>query len=426
MDGSQVATTMHAESTTTPRQELNSPELRRRINALRTIDNRTNWLYLAREYFVLGSIVALAIAFFENRAGWGLGRAWDVPVGVLAVLMVGACQHRLTTLGHEASHYMLFRNRRLNELASDWLCMFPVFSTTHGYRIQHLAHHQHVNHPELDPDVLQMEASGHRFRFPMARALFVWKCVIRQLLWPPGLIRYILSRARYASVDGADGPYAARGPRSLLPAVVAIAYLAALYAFLKLVAPHHGPWTLALVPLGLWLPALLFFATAPERFFAKSALRPDVPTRWTLLMRASHFSLVLLAIAWVKQLTGFSLSAYYWLLWVLPLLTAFPFLMLMRQVVQHGNADQGRLTNTRIFHVGPLIRFAVFPLGMDYHLPHHLFPMVPHYRLRALHALLAEADAYRERATVVEGYFFPRTADPPRPTVLDLMAQPGA
>ena len=46
---------------------------------------------------------------------------------------------------------------------------FPVFSTTHNYRVQHLAHHQHVNDPERDPDLAQMEASGQRFRFPMAR-----------------------------------------------------------------------------------------------------------------------------------------------------------------------------------------------------------------------------------------------------------------
>ena len=417
---------MQVESPPRPSLELNSPELRQRVNALRTIDNRTNWFYLAREYLVLGSIVAAAVAFFECRARWGLARAWDVPVGVLAVVLVGACQHRLTTLGHEASHYMLFRHRRLNELASDWLCMFPVFSTTHGYRIQHLAHHQFPNHPERDPDVLQMEASGHRFRFPMARALFVWRCVLKQLLWPPGLVRYILSRARYASVDGADGPYAARGPRSPWPTAVAVVYVAVLYAFLKTQGPGGSPWLLALVPLALWLPVLAFFAACPERSFARSALRPDIPTRWTLLMRVSHFSLVLLAIAWIKQATGFSLSGYYWLLWILPLVTAFPFFMLMRQVVQHGNADQGRLTNTRVFHVGPFIRWAVFPLGMDYHLPHHLFPLVPHYRLRALHALLCEADAYRERATVVEGYFLPRATDPPRPTVLDLMARPGA
>jgi fatty acid desaturase len=97
--------------------------------------------------------------------------------------------------------------------------------------------------------------------------------------------------------------------------------------------------------------------------------------------------------------------------------------MLLRQVVQHGNAGHGRFTNTRIFLVSRLIRFAVFPLGMDYHLPHHLFPLVPHYRLPELHRLLEETDEYRRLGTVVEGYFWHR--DPPQhPTVLELMAGP--
>src|ERR1700722_10082312 len=99
----------------------------------------------------------------------------------------------------------------------------------------------------------------------------------------------------------------------------------------------------------------------------------------------------------------------------------FSFCMILRQVVQHGNAGSERLTKTRIFHVNRLIQLAVFPLGMDYHLPHHLFPMVPHYRLRKLHDLLMECEEYREHAVVVEGYFLPRERPPQKPTVLDLM-----
>jgi fatty acid desaturase len=96
--------------------------------------------------------------------------------------------------------------------------------------------------------------------------------------------------------------------------------------------------------------------------------------------------------------------------------------MILRQVVQHGNAGSGRYTNTRIFLVSRFIRFAVFPLGMDYHLPHHLFPMVPHFNLRKLHALLLDTEEYRNQATVVEGYFF-HERPPEHPTVLELMAR---
>lgn len=54
--------------------------------------------------------------------------------------------------------------------------------------------------------------------------------------------------------------------------------------------------------------------------------------------------------------------------------------------------------------------------------------MVPHYRLRDLHALLNQVDDYRDEAPIVDGYFFPRDpgdGGPAGPTVLDVMACSG-
>ncbi len=82
----------------------------------------------------------------------GLSLFWAVPATGLCIILVGAGQHRLATLTHEAAHYMLFRNRLLNELVSEWFCMLPILGTTHSYRVQHLGHHQFPNDPELDPD----------------------------------------------------------------------------------------------------------------------------------------------------------------------------------------------------------------------------------------------------------------------------------
>ena len=75
--------------------------------------------------------------------------------------------------------------------------------------------------------------------------------------------------------------------------------------------------------------------------------------------------------------------------------------------MQHGNAGQDRYDNTRIFHVHWLLNWAIFPLGNDYHLPHHLFPMVPHFNLRKLHALLMQTEQYRSNVKLVEGFFLP-------------------
>ena len=78
--------------------------------------------------------------------------------------------------------------------------------------------------------------------------------------------------------------------------------------------------------------------------------------------------------------------------------------MILREWVQHGNADRGRYTNSRVFLVDPISRYAVFPLGMDYHLPHHLFVGVPHYKLKRLHELLLGNPEYAEKCRVVEGW----------------------
>jgi fatty acid desaturase len=402
-------------------QELTNPEFLRRVNALRRTDNLTNWLYLAREYLFLAAVVGLTIAFYQLRGEWGLSWAWNVPVTIVAITLVGAGQHRLTTLGHEGSHYILFRSRLLNELASDFLCMFPVWSTTHQYRLQHLAHHQFPNDPERDPDVAQMEASGHRFRFPMSPLRFLWECVLKQVLWVPGLIRYTRMRARYAATGGGSGPYQSSPGRSRLLVLVGIAYLGTLTVALVALTLWAELWLLGVVPVVLLAGIVAFYLLVPAGFYRKNLLKPDVPPRWTTVFRMSYLTVVFTALAWLTRLTGMWWGLYYVLLWLVPLGTSFSFYMLLRQIVQHGNADGERFTNTRIFLVSRLIRFAVFPLGMDYHLPHHLFPLIPHYRLAELHGLLLQTEAYRSQATVVEGYFWHRVP-PQHPTVLELMA----
>jgi fatty acid desaturase len=399
-------------------------ELPYRVNPLRRTDNVTNWYYLAREYLLLGTMVGLAIAFWELHAGWGLSWAWAVPVYFLAVLLIGAGQHRLTTLGHEASHYLLFRNRLLNELASDLLCMYPMWSTTHFYRLQHLAHHQFPNDPVRDPDVTQMEASGHRYQFPMSPGRFVWECVIKQFFSLPGLIRYVRYRARFASTGGGGyGPYRAEeGTSSRLLIRAGVFYLLGLLAALTGLVFWGNAVALAVVPPVFLVCITAFYALVPGHYYRSFTFKPTVPPRWTAVLRMTYVSVLWTTLAWLTYLTGWLWAAYYIALWLVPLMTTFSFFMILRQIVQHGNADQGRFTNTRVFLVGRLIRWSVFPLGMDYHVPHHLFPLVPHYRLPQLHDLLMCSEL-RDEVTIAEGYFFHRRP-PEHATVLELMAAP--
>jgi hypothetical protein len=251
----------------------------------------------------------------------------------------------------------------------------------------------------------------------------VWRCVVKQALWLPGLIAYIRMRARYAATGGGDGPYSLPNPRTRAVVAVTILYLITLAGVLTALAIWGSLGSLALAPAIMLAFVLLFVLALPEDFYRNSRLKADVPLRWIVAGRLTYKTLLFSLLAWLSRLTGELWGLYYLVLWGAPLLTSFAFCMIARQVVQHGHAGRDRWLNTRVFLVGRLIRWAVFPLGMDYHLPHHLFPLVPHYRLPQLHALLLENSAeYRANCRIVEGYFFHRRP-PEHATVLELMAK---
>ncbi len=407
--------------THSPGRELNDPELLREVNALRQTNNVTNWVYLAREYAFLAAVIGLTIASYYVLPSFGLSLLWTVPLTLLTILCVGAVQHRLGALTHEAAHYIMFRNRLLNELVSEWFCMFPMLGTTHSYRVQHLGHHQFPNDPDRDPDWAQLRLSGHRFRFPMGRAAFLWHGIIKQLLAPQLLIRYALARANFVVDQGEGTPYRMKRHRAAALKLLGVGYHVVLVALLAISVWREDivllAWGAALLLLG----GLVAFTLAPERWFAEYAIRPDLTVRTSTRLRLTFNTLCWSALAWLTLLTGMPWWLFYLVLWVVPLGTSFAFFMILRQLVQHGNADRERFTNTRVFHVHPLIRLSVFPLGQDYHLPHHLFPLVPHFNLRKLHRLLVRTVAYREQAVIVEGYFIPPQRPPRHPTVLDLL-----
>lgn len=401
---------------------LNDPELQRKINALRQTDNFKSWFYLVREYLFLAVVIGSTIAFYQWLDANGHSELWVLPVLLVANLCVGAGQHRLVTLTHEAAHYMLFRNRLLNEIVSEWFCMFPVLGQTHSYRVQHLGHHQYPNDPERDPDWAQMRLSGHRFKFPMTTLGFLWHCVIKQFLWPHNLLRYILVRAAFV-VNAKDGPYRLKAKRSpLLPIVGAVYFLSLIGVLTYAVLTHHT-LLLALVPVVLWAVLMALLSQIPAGHFVQYTIKSDLPVRVQSMMKLTFHTLTVTGLAWLTYVTGKPWYLYYFVLWMVPLGTSFAYFMILRQIVQHGNADQERYTNTRIFHVAWPIGFAVFPIGNDYHLPHHLFPMIPHYNLRKAHQLLMQTEEYRSQAVLVDGYFVPNDTPPRNPTVLDLMTR---
>jgi fatty acid desaturase len=403
-----------------PTPLLQRPELKEKLQELRQADNVTNFYYLLRTYLLLAVVIGGTVYFDFHCVEWGLSLWWAVPVTAVAIVLVGAAQHQLTVLAHEASHHTLFQNRWLNELVSDWCCMFPMLSTTHHYRLHHLAHHQFVNDPERDPNVPQVWVNGHWTHFPMTRAEF-WRELGKQL-WPVNLVRYLRSQAASNAMPGVRSPYERSNiDRSKMKIAlrVGIYYLLGLVATLVGLVILGNPILLAVVPGVAYAAVMAFFAVIPYTWYSQYRVHPTYSMRVITLMRITFVTAVAVGTAWLAYFYGRFAFYFVVLLWFVPMITSFSLFMMLRQVVQHSNGGRGWLSNTRIFLVNLLVRDSILPYGQDIHLPHHMFATVPHYRLRALHDFLMQYPEYREEAIVVLGAILPRHDD--QPSILDVL-----
>jgi fatty acid desaturase len=112
---------------------LPGPELR----ALSVIEAERALRAIGAEW--LGVAAAIAVCHL-----W-----WHPLLYVLAVMFIGARQHALAVIGHDATHYRLFQRRAANDWIGNALCLWPVFISVEGFRKFHVPHHQHTN---LDAD----------------------------------------------------------------------------------------------------------------------------------------------------------------------------------------------------------------------------------------------------------------------------------
>src|SRR5262245_51082066 len=122
----------------TPTKSFSDPQFKKRLQELRQTDNWHNWFYLVRTYVLLAAVIGSAVWFYHWTRAGGASILANVPVFFMAIVLVGALQHHLANLAHEAVHHTLFKNRYLNDLVSECLCSFPMFSSTFHYGLHHL------------------------------------------------------------------------------------------------------------------------------------------------------------------------------------------------------------------------------------------------------------------------------------------------
>src|SRR5262249_58987110 len=108
-------------------------------------------------------------------AGGGLNRGrW-----LVALSGTGARQRGGASLMHGPAPGPLFRNRRWNDWAGNWLCAYPVWGDLRPYRPYHLQHHAKTWTAD-DPDL------GLANPFPISRASLrrkIWRDLSGQTGW---------------------------------------------------------------------------------------------------------------------------------------------------------------------------------------------------------------------------------------------------
>ena len=133
---------------------------------LRTNDWR-GWCSIALNWGIVAGALALV-------AAWP-----NLLTVLLAIALVGARQLGFAVLMHEAAHQALFRDRRLNDWAGNWLCAYPIWADLHPYRRYHLQHHA-KNWTAEDPDL------DLATKYPVTRASMqrkIWRDLSGQVGW---------------------------------------------------------------------------------------------------------------------------------------------------------------------------------------------------------------------------------------------------
>jgi fatty acid desaturase len=272
---------------------------------------------------VLPTLLALLVVPAAAAALW---TPWAV---VPAMLAVAALQHATFVLVHDAAHYRLFADRRVNDAVGRALGALAGISMC-TYRVVHRLHHNHL-YGAVDPDIALHGG------YPRGRAYLLRKLATDlsgRTAWKT--YRYFFGAPAANAATGA-----AQRPLDDTPA----------------------------------------------------SMRADaLRDRRTVI--ATQLALPLAALA----IGGPSGLAKYLVLWVLPAATLLQAILRVRAIAEHGApAGYGSaLVAARTNLAGPLARAVLFPHHVGYHVEHHLYPAVPHYRLPALHQAL-------ESAGVLEG-----------------------
>ncbi|MBF2754565.1 MAG: fatty acid desaturase family protein [Gammaproteobacteria bacterium AqS3] len=95
----------------------------------------------------------------------------------------------------------------------------------------------------------------------------------------------------------------------------------------------------------------------------------------------------------------------YLLMWWVPMLTWYSYIYRIRNIAEHGGTEEtdNALQNTRTTLAPWWSLWPVAPMNVNYHIEHHLYPLVPWYNLPRVHQMLIDA-GHGPDMNLVPGY----------------------
>ncbi|MBL8849218.1 MAG: fatty acid desaturase family protein [Planctomycetaceae bacterium] len=229
-----------------PVEEWQSPVPPADLRRLSELQPWRSLAHVAREWLLIAAPIPAVLALWQ----------WNPIAGgvayVAAVIWIGARQHALAILMHEAAHYRLLPNRNLNDFFGELLLGWPLLISMRAYRWLHFAHHRSPNTHD-DPD--WMLRLNRDWAFPKTRGE-LFTVLLRDLL-ALNLRDQLEFFGRYAYARGRKKTWL-----DALAAVFFISLWSSLFYF-QLWIPFLLFW---IVPMMTWLKVALRMRTIGEHY----------------------------------------------------------------------------------------------------------------------------------------------------------------
>ena len=193
---------------------------------------------------------------------------FSLPGYVLVVLWIGARQHALLVLMHEAAHNRLCKHRQLNECWARFTVALPLFLSFKQYREAHLKHHRYLL-TNKDPDFIAQQKETD-YHFPKTRGQFL-RLFLRDIsgLGVYRMIASLLYFNKYASHNAESTPDEKTTIRSApWSELVFFGFLIAVLSYFNLWLEYLLYW---IIPSITWLKWVLYLRAVGEHYGLKSA-----------------------------------------------------------------------------------------------------------------------------------------------------------